>query len=127
MSMELWQKEDYPKIKIGGIRKACECEQKKKIDDIIYALGIEKGKKAILSYFDRASFYAKNVRQFLYKNLNSYLKSEAKRGALITCSSGRGSYLSFVFPKKELERMIDEVIETMVDSVVKELHVKDNA
>jgi hypothetical protein len=124
MSMELWEKEDYPKIKIGVIRFACKLAQKRRIRERIEYFGIEEGKKTMLSYFDRASFYAVDVEQFLYKNLNAYLHKEAERGALIKCSSGRGSYLSFVFPKKELERMIDEVIETMVESAVKNLHVK---
>jgi len=113
MSMELWQKEDYPKIKMGVVRDACEDEQKKRIRARIEYFGIEEGKRTILSYFDRAQFCAVKVKQTQYKNLNSYLHKEAERGALIKCSSGRGSYLSFVFPKKELERMIDEVIDEL--------------
>lgn len=113
MSMGLWEKEDYPKFKVGVVRVACEIAQKQKIEERIYAYGIEKAKSVILSYFDRCHFYGVDVKQSLYKNLNAYLKREAARGALIQCNSGRGSYLSFVFPKKELERMIDEVIENL--------------
>jgi|GEM_PF-4275218 len=125
MSMELWQKENYPKIKMGVVRDACEFEQKRIIKGFIDRNGIEKGKSAILSYFDKASFYALNVDQVRYKDLNAYLTREAERGSLIKCSSGRGSYLSFVFPKKELERMIDEVVETIANRAVKNLHVKE--
>ena len=118
MSMELWQEEDYPKFKVGVVRVACEVAQKQKIEEKIHAYGIEKGKSVILSYFDRCRFYGVDVKQSTYKNLNAYLKREAARGALIQCSSGRGSYLSFVFPKKELERMVDEVIENMIFSLI---------
>lgn len=108
MSTELWIKQDYPKIKNGVVRVACEQAQKEVLKKRL-AVGITK-EMILASYFDHNAFYAYNVEQVTYKSLTQYLQREAYKGALIKCSYGRGSYAKYIFPKKEIERMVDEIL-----------------
>jgi len=90
----------------GCIRCACLEAQKNVIREKLD----EGRKKEFLTHPDYARFFAVNVKQTLYKDLVGFLNRQAKKGALVKTSTGRGSYAAYMFPLDILEAMINEVI-----------------
>lgn len=113
--MNNWSIENYPQIKNECVRVACIDAQKRSIRGRLQSnyertKDYQNGKEYLLSYFDNCPFYGYSVKQSGYKNLTMHLNNEAKRGSILKLHRGSGSYARYVFPKKELEKMIDEVI-----------------
>ena len=69
-------------------------------------------KEKMLAYFDHVPFYGHAVVQSQYKRLTVVLNRLASKGLLIKLDKGAGSYSKYTFPKEDLEKMIDEVIES---------------